>query len=591
MSQQKFIYPIFLSCIVVVLVLLPVFHAVFIAKVPRSEMRLALGHFYYDAGGSGFYPARIREIADGYPFFGNPYLFEHREGLSRASFGADWLAALPLFFGLSLNATLIFNAFFWSIIFALLAYFLCRKLGLSFFYSALAALLSFSQGYFLIVRIPVSMQEVFPFLLVFYLAYLYWLSDPYSWKKSAVLAAAIALPFYIYTFLWQVVGFTAISALIFWWIRGERHLAKRLIAIGVIAFLLALPMLWYMFQQTTSPFYEDMVQRFGIVNSRIPTTLAFSSGAWVVIAILLWLSSYHWMKNSQAFSFFLITGFGLLAANFSNILTGKDMELPIHVERFIAIWAPLSLVSYLYFALKHKIFFERSALWHKSITAVLLAASISGVFYYLGYWHHFSFGKVDKGLMEIQGPASWLDLNEKEPAVILTGPLDEAATKIPVFTRHYVLFAPVAIYAVVSSKEVEDRYLIASYFRPSTLNIEKLKEDFLIYAGLGAEHQYQAPNRRVKWCRLLQLPRLGVFCGELADLVSFRGGAYFENLYQRYANEIEPNIAEKIKEYHVKYFLFDLTGGSREFFEDKVRSLGVSAPPVYEDERYLIYKL
>lgn len=591
MSQQKFIYPIFLTCITVILVLLPVFHAVFIVKVPRAEKWLTLGHFYYDAGGSGFYPARIREIADGYPFFGNPYLFEHREGFSRASFGADWLAALPLFLGLSLNTALIFNAFFWSIIFVLLAYFLCRKLGLSFFYSALAALLSFSQGYFLIVRVPVSMQEVFPFILVFYLAYLHWLSDSYSWKTSAALAAAIALPFYIYTFLWQAVGFTAVGALIFWWVYGERHLAKRLTAIGAIAFLLALPMLWYMFQQTTSPFYEDMAQRFGVVNSRIPTTLAFSSGAWAVIAILLWLLSYRWMKNSPAFSFFLITGLGLLAADFSNVLTGKDMELPIHVERFIAIWAPLSLVSYLYFALKQKIFFERSALWHKVVMAILLAASISGVFYYWSYWHNFSFGKVEKGLLEIQGPARWLDLNEKEPAVILTGPLDDAATKIPVFTRHYVLFAPVSIYALVSSKEVEERYLIASYFRPSNLNVAKLKEDFLIYAGLGAEHQYQASNRRVKWCRLLQLPRIGVYCGELTDIISFRGEPYFQNLYRRYKEEVNPHILEKLKEYYVKYFLFDLTSASKEFFEDKIRSLGVSSLPVYEDERYLIYKL
>src|SRR3989344_5498178 len=199
-NNKQFSYLLFLIGAVIILDLLPVFHAVFTAKVPSENLSLALGQIYYGAGGGGYYPARLDEIIHGYPFFGNPYFFEHRNDFSPASFGADWVAAIPMFFGLSLNGTLIFNAFFWSIIFVLLAYFVLLKLNLSPFFSAAGALLAFSEGYFLIVRSPVSMQTIFPFLLLFYLAYLF--SKPDSWKTNLALAASVAVSFYIYTFLW-----------------------------------------------------------------------------------------------------------------------------------------------------------------------------------------------------------------------------------------------------------------------------------------------------------------------------------------------------------------------------------------------------
>ena len=595
--NKKFSYLLPLICIVIILDLLPVFHAVFIAKVPRSEMFLTLSQGYYGGGDGGFYTARIREIIDGYPFFGNHYLFEHRQELSRSAFAADWLAAIPMFFCLSLNATLIFNAFFWSIIFVLLAYFLCRKLGLPSWISAIATLLTFRQSYFLIVRSPVSMQTIFPFLLLFYLAYLNWLSKPNSRKAMAVLAVSIAAPFYIYAFLWQMVAVTSLIALIFLLAQKEMQLAKRFFGVGAVSLILALPMFWYMFQQISSPFYEDMIQRFGIVNTRLPTVLAFSSGRWVVIALFLWALSYRWFKDLRGdyqyklpFSFFSITGSALLFANFSNILTGKDMELPIHIERFIAIWAPLSLAAYLYFVFKHKIFITQSVFWHKAVAVILLAGSIGSLFYYWSYWPNFRFGKVSESLIAIQGSAQWLEKNEKEQVVILTGPLDITSSEIPVFTRHYVLFSAVAIYDLVSSKEVEERYLIASYFfHPLTL--QKIEEDFVIYAGLGnAVHQYKTYNRKVKLCRLFQLSRFGVSCGELHTALSFRGKEYFENLYQKYTDDISPQILEKIREYQVKYILFDKQEEDiREYFEGRISSLGVDFRPVYEDERYILY--
>lgn len=596
---KQFPYLLLLVGGVIILDLLPVFHAVFIEKAPLDKLPLVLGHVYYGAGGGGYYSAWLREIRDGYPFFGNPYFFEHRNELSPAFFGAAWLAFIPMLFGLPLNTTLIFNAFFWSILFVLLAYFLCRKLQLSSLISVAAALITFSQVYFL-MRAPITTQNVFPFFLVFYLAYLNWFSNPNSRKAMLALVLAIAIPFYIYTFLWQIVAVTSLTAIIFLLARREIQLVRRFLLIGGIAFFLALPMGWYIFQQISSPFYQDMIQRFGIISTRLPTLLAFFSGAWVVNAVLLWFFSSRWLKEFQAnqqfrsaFSFFVITGLALLGVSFSNVITGKDMELPIHIERFMVIWASLSLTSFIYFLFKNKSAVWQIAFWRKAILGMFIAIAISGLFYYWKYWPNFSFGEIRENLIAVQKPAQWLEDNEKEPVVILTGLFSSAGVDIPVFTKHYVLFASNGSLHLVSSREVEDRYLIANYFF-YPLTLQKIEEDFAasVYSGLGnAVHQYKTYNRKVKLCRLFQLPRFGVSCGELQTAISFRGKPYFENLYRRYADEISPRILEKLREYHVKYILLDMTRDNKEYFKNQLHSSGITARLAYEDEYYLLYEI
>src|SRR3990167_3752412 len=132
------------------------------------------------------YYSHVTEAGTGNIFFGNPYLLEHRNDAPLIFFGSNIFAALPLLLGIPLIPALVINFMLWSVVFAALYY-----------------RLSYDQVYRISVR-----QEVFPFLLFFYIALIRFLKASESRNSVLLLGAAAGASFYIYGFLWQTVVVT-----------------------------------------------------------------------------------------------------------------------------------------------------------------------------------------------------------------------------------------------------------------------------------------------------------------------------------------------------------------------------------------------
>lgn len=586
-------YLLILLASVVLLVALPGIYTAWKLNLAREEIAPILANVTY---GSNYYNARLREIKSGNIFIGNPYFLEHSQEAAPAFFVADWLAAAPALLGLPLAAAVIFNAFFWPLIFILLAYRILRELSFSAKAAVLGAALVYSQAYFLMLP-PVSMQTVFPFWLFFLFAFVRWLKEPPSRRRIIFLAVAGALAFYVYTYLWQI-ALTMLFLSLFWLIitRQRRPAVSMLAALaGVLA--LSIPLFFYTIKQISHPYYWETMERIGLTFTHLPAADAYYAGRWILLAVLLWLAAWFWVRSWRqekicklAVTFFSVSGLALLAVSISNIITGKDLELTGHVARFMAVWLPLSLACFVYLAVKKLEFFKVLTVRRKLALAVILLISLFGLpQYFISYWNYFTGSngslEIARELRAYLPALSWLDKTAAAPRVIWVDPGDSMQLYIPMLTKHYALFAEGGGLHLMSSAEMEERYLTASYFKD--LTPADLVKDWRIFAGVGnAVHHYQAYNRKIKLCRLF----FGAACQEVKTAAAWRGTQYFNDLRDRYAREIKPNIQVELTKFQVAYLVLNkrLEAGRR-----AERSLGARGRShlIYEDDNFLIYNV
>lgn len=550
-------------------------------------------------GDSYYYYSRIKEVSDGNIFIGNPYFLEHNKEVAPAFFVADWLAAVPLLLGFSFTFTVIFNLFFWSIVFSFLLYLLLRQFNMSGPFCFLGAAMTYLVLLKLMFR-PVSMQTVFPFFALFLLSFIIWHKNYSDKKAMTFLILAMTASFYVYTYLWQIILAFVLLAVAYFYLIKERDKALILLVTILISHLLSIPLIIYTIRQVSHLYYWESMERIGLVYSHLPAANVIYSGVWIIIALLLLLFSYRWIKEFRSnqdyrnlFVFSALSGLAMLAVSASNIITGKELENSQHVERFIAVWLIIVSMGYLSYSVKNKINFKQVSINKKIVLFILLLFCLTGIIRYsrtlAGGSYLLSvvnrdFSQSAHEEQDFSWPLSWLENNEIAPKVIWTDS-EKLNQYIIISTKHYVLYDPSSPTYIMPSREIEERYLISNYF--NDLKQSDIEGDLWDYGGVGnAVHQYKTHNREVKVCRLLKLDKFGRICGELTDAVSFKGKEYFDNLYRQYWDEIKPKINEKLKKYQVAYIIKDKEYDSNfrpEVFDD--------TELVYRDERFLIYKI
>jgi len=543
-----------------------------------------------------YYLARINEIKDGYPFMGNPYVFEYRNAMAPAFFVPDWLSAIPLLLGLSLTVTAGFNMIFWALLLCLISYFIFEQLGLKPKESLLASVLTYLQVYWLVAR-PVSMQIVFPFFALFILAYILWLRSPLNKRNILFLAISSAAPFYIYAYLWQITCTVLFLTAIFLIFKKSWKALLALAISGATSIVLALPAIVYTIRQIFSPFYWETMARISLTFTRIPTREFLNYSRWVVLAIVLGLiilflsfRKKEDMYCCDTFTPFVITGTALVVTAGSNIVFAKEMETAVHIGRFIIFWFSIFFLYFLVQFWRRRGDVGQLSLIKKIMIGTVISIALFGYlrnFYDQGV--HF-FTRIDKDVIvsaqAYAGPAEWLNKNVPSEQVIWTMSNSGIESYVPMLTRHYLLFSEWSTLQLMPSAEIEERYLIASYFKDLTLN--DIERDFRIYSGTGASiHQYKTHNREVIVCKMLRLEKFGYSCGEMETDISFKGEGHFINLYDKYIKDIKPNIKEKLKKYGVSYILVD-----KEIDEFKIPITDLQGlEMVYRDNRFVIYKI
>ncbi|HEY4505066.1 MAG TPA: hypothetical protein VJI73_04830 [Candidatus Paceibacterota bacterium] len=541
--------------------------------------------------GESYYLERIREIADGHPLLGNPYFIEHTDEIAPAFFVPDWIATIPYLLGAPMLATMAINNFIWGGVFVILLYFLFRKIILSPLICCVGVVFAYIQVYSLMIR-PVSMQLIFPVFIFFLIALYAWLSDQGGEKTGLILAISIALSVYDYSYLAQLIFITYWLIFAYYLYRKDWTILKNQLKVGVLALFFALPGLILTFFQTGHPFYLETMRRIGLVYTHLPTAEVYYHGRWIILAIILGAITILALSDKQRKELrsgiltFVASGLGVIILSASNWVTGLDLEIAQHVQRFAILL--LAVVTVILFYLIGSNYYEitkSSKIRTATILSLLVLLSWGNISYGKDFIQTISSDNSEK-IRERQQYAnalSFLEKRETEPVVILAQANSQFNSYIPMLTKHYVLFADDGALHLVSSGEVEERYLVAKYFESP--NEEDIGRDMQLYAGSAINrHEVNTHNRAVRICRILRLDLVGRDCGILVTSHELNR-SYVDSLYERYKNEIEPNIKQELVKFGVSYIIKDNLYESG-FKPERLPGI----KNVYFDARFSVYK-
>lgn len=539
-----------------------------------------------------YYLARMKEAAEGYLNIGNPYYFEHRLDSAPAFTWPDLVSAWPLALGFSVTATALFNFGLWSLVFTGLLYLILRRLRFGQTGAVLGSLFIFLEVYWLVMR-AVVLQTIWPVWLIFIFGLL--LVEEGKRKKlgTVLLATGLALAFYFYSYLWQIELVVLLMAIIYHYYRAEKTLTKTLFLAGLGALVLALPALVSQWQQTQNPLYWETFSRLGLVKSHLPTIYAYNYGRWVLLVLVLWfmldrvkiyLNAVALKLRQQENVLIYSLGFGLLIANWSNLVSGLELEIGKHVGRFITFYLALAgiliirrfLVPGFWLALKN--WWARLGLGLLAILLLLnLVSNLQRSLPWRQVIDHHNLSDTNK----LAGVLTWLSTRPEKEQVVLAD--DRLAQYIPIYTSHYGLFAIHGLLQMMSDREVIDRYLVSRALQ-SKMTKEQLIQEFGTYAGAGELDRRDEYNWRSIWCHRYRADIFfGLACPSEKDLRAYEGEAYWSDLLTRWSVD-KTNLISKLKFYHLRY----LAWPKARLTEIDLENLPVHL--VWQDANYVVYE-
>jgi hypothetical protein len=567
-----------------------------LAFVPVLGVFLVLGNSWQGITPTfideNFYQAHVQNIGEGYLKDGNPYFLEHRYGPPLVIFGGAWINALPLLAGLSFNTTLLLNFILWSLIFTAFFYWLFRELNVSPWIAVAGTLLQYLQFYPYVWR-SANLQPVLPFYILFYIAFVRLVREQ-TRRNIYLLAAATGVSFYLYAYLWQTIVITLGLLFLYALAKKNWKLMKATLHSSLIGGIIGLPVpLYTLWLSASSPYFWESISRFGLVNTHLPMAEVIYSGGWVgvvlaFLAILFWRSQA--LRTDTKFLslglFLSLSGLGLWIMQGSNLFTGKLLETGEHIRVFIFPWLAFATVLLGEYLWKRRMELAvELRLFAFVVVAVCAVVSLryahAAVSPFLYIESHRTYWQTQQLYAE---PLAWLEKVETNPVAVWNEPHDPLSPLLPIFTKHFVLFAAPAMWQLVSDDEFRERYLVSQYFNNPT--VESLKNDMALYLGRqDIAHNAKTIERGIKICRILFFLDVNRDCGTPPTAISLLGEKFFSDLEQKFRTDIKPNIKEYLKKYHISYIIKD-TVLNPQYHPEKL-----GAKRVYSDQRFEIYRL
>jgi hypothetical protein len=538
------------------------------------------------------YQAHIHAIGEGYLNDGNPYFLEHRFDPPLVIFGGAWLNAIPLLAGVSFNAALLINFIFWSLAFAALLYWLFRELAAPPWVAVFGTLLQYLQLYPYLWR-PANLQPVLSFYVLFYIALVRLVREP-NRVNLYLLATATGVSFYLYAYLWQTILIMLGLLLLYSLIRKNWPLMRATLLSLVIGGVIGLPVPLYLsWLSHSSPYFWESISRFGLVNTHLPMAEVFYSGGWVgvILAFLAILYSRALALREdtefiQLGTFLGVSGLGLWIMQGSNLFTGQLLETGEHIRPFIFAWLAFTTVLLGTYLWKRRMSLA-TGMRAFAFVVVAVCAVVSLRYTYAAFSPFFKV-QANREYWQTEQlyakPLAWLQAREKSPVVVWNEPHDPFTSLLPIFTRHFVLFATPAMWQLVSDSEFRERYLVSQYFNDPT--VASLKNDIALYLGRqDIAHNAKTVERGIKICRILFFWDAGKDCGTPPTAIGLLGETFFSELERKFQTDIKPNIGAYLKKYHVSYIIKD------KILNTTYRPETLGAVRVYSDGRFEMYRL
>jgi hypothetical protein len=285
--------------------------------------------------------------------------------------------------------------------------------------------------------------------------------------------------------------------------------------------------------------------------------------------------------------FLVISGFGLWITQGSNLITGKLLETGEHVARLIFPWIVFSTFALGVFLWNRRAQLSRGLkLFSVGMLVALSVVNVCSASNFLSFLPSGINDETWRAEQLYAGPYAWLDQHEKDPVVVWGDPLDTSTIDLPIYTRHFTLYAYWGMLELVPEGEIRERYLISQYFNDPTLADLKTESEMGLYLGRhDIPHQAKTIERGIKICRILYFWDKNKDCGTPPTSAQLLGDTFFTDLEKRFQTDIKPNIKAYLKKYHVSYILKD-TVLDPQYHPEKL-----GAVRVYTDNRYELYHI
>ena len=303
-----------------------------------------------------------------------------------------------------------------------------------------------------------------------------------------------------------------------------------------------------------------------------------------------WIFRTHEYGKTSSMVQFLLLGPAIVIVSLSNVITGMDAETSNHMARFFNLWLILSsiVIAYALFTARRQI--SQLTVPKKIMLSifVIFVLYLNNAFPLTPLTASFLMGNERAAIQEDNAmlPAlQWLDAQSLQPHVVWIDPHNSRLNSIlPIYTKHYELLGNDGVMQLVSSDEVEERYLVAS--ATTDVTEKSIAADIWLWGFGGyAIDTPNTKNREVHQCTLLHLYLLGISCGQSTD-ASKLYAPLVASMYARYTRDIQPHLGEELKKFHVTYIIKD-TQTDTQFHPERLKNV----QQVYSDGRYLIYKV
>ncbi|MBU0766642.1 hypothetical protein KKF55_02575 [Patescibacteria group bacterium] len=511
------------------------------------------------------YLVQVKEVLDGKPFLGNPYILEYSNVFYNGLLLPIWMAALPGLLGADINSVFAINALLYAMLTGAIMYILCMcTTNRNRILSVITAIVGMASLHNMMIR-PAIMQTVYPVMGLFMIALLGVLTFPRKKSTYVSLGAITVFAFYLYTHLW-ISTFTSIGLLVLWSLFKKDKSSLKLLLLMCLGIAIAgLPQIWNIFSLFFVDSAHQLNMRVGLVQTHtvLPLTL-MNMKYTILIAGSLVILSFR-QKFSATEKMILLVSLGLVIASVSNVITGYEMDFYSHYWQLSLMIYVVAIAAFIPIIAKRKDVIAKIILGF--CTFALLFTTVNRTFVRANAYRYLRFPEKEhvlaRSIQEYKQVIDYFNDEGITNQVILSH--SHLGQYITLYTKNYVFSISRAWIHIIPTPELLTRF-IAFY-------VDKIDEDFLIeniqdYSGMNPEHTAWYAN-----AYKYKMEAIDVLGGE-----KFIQAALAEH------KQINQSYDETLKRFNVSYAIIDNE-------RDDNPRLPAEKTIVMKNERFTIYEL